>query len=446
MGQFPEAQAWYEMNTPRKINVGPSSKKLKIAIVYSRSPLPMRRADQLTVAHLIEFLSARGHEVDLYAVNAGGRRDDAETAWLNERCRNVYFYEHSVGAIISGLSKVLFRKIPIQVGLFTHGDQARDIRAAAKGGKYDIVYTYYFRSAEVTKDLGRRSGGSSAVNYLAMQLSQSLNSRRIYENAPNLFNKILYGIETKLVSRYESHIWQKFDKCVLIGPADVAEVVSLCKRFKVPEINNYIYGAHGTDLERFRPKADVLTRPNHLVFSGVMRTPTNVQAVQWFVREVWPAVLAEIPSATLSIVGREPTAEVQALSGHAGIEVTGTVPDTATKIAEASVCINPMQAGGGMQNKLIEYLASGKPIVATSVANEGVKALDGEHLVIRDCPADFATAVVSLLRDKARSDTLAAAGRKFVESNWSWEAHFLKLEEDFINASCGLNGGGVSTA
>ena len=87
-----------------------------------------------------------------------------------------------------------------------------------------------------------------------------------------------------------------------------------------------------------------------------------------------------------------------------------------------------------MQNKLIEYLACAKPAVATSVANEGLGATEGKHLLIADHPDNFADAVIELLRNPAYCKTLGAAGREFVLSHWTWEAHFLKLEEMFYNS------------
>ena len=174
--------------------------------------------------------------------------------------------------------------------------------------------------------------------------------------------------------------------------------------------------------------------PGRLVFSGVMRTPTNIQAVQWFARNVWPVVKAKVSHATWHIVGRDPSPDVRALETLDGVHVTGSVDDPAEHIALAEVCVNPMQAGGGMQNKLIEFLASARATVATSVANEGIRAVAGEHLLIADSPEDFAKAVVDLLESGHERERLASAGRDFVHANWTWEAHWLKLEQDFYDA------------
>jgi len=423
---------------PKPMVVTPASRRLRIAVVYSRVPLPMRRADQLTVAHLLAFLKERGHIVDLYSINTGAKLNERQLAWLKDTCRSVRLDEQNLRSVSRGLAQVASRLLPFQVGLFhNYAQRAAVVEAAAT---YDVIYTYYVRSAEAARGLGRGCPGASAagnrvpVSFLAYQLSQTLNTERISRNAPNLAYKLFYSVESRLMARYEARIWRHFTRSVLIGPRDLEVIEDCCRRHGARLIDNYVFGAHGTDIERYRPRPEVAIRPNHLVFSGVMRTPTNVQAVQWFVRKVWPDVRRQKPEATFAIVGREPIAEVMALAKIDGVQVTGTVPDPAEPIAQAAVCVNPMQAGGGMQNKLIEYLASSKPVVATSVANEGIRAKDGEHLLIADDPRDFARGIVGLLDDPERSSRLAAAGRRYVEENWTWEAHWLKLEKDFYDA------------
>jgi polysaccharide biosynthesis protein PslH len=426
-----------KLNLPKEMDVPRAERPLRIALVYSRLPLPMRRADQMTVAHLISFLKARGHAVDLYAINTGGNAQESDMVWLRHACRSLYLYNHDWISIARGLLQVPFRAIPLQVALFSHPGQRRDLHSKVKQGAYDVVYTYYFRSAEVSRGLGRTAASNESgapVTFLALQLSQALNTRRIATNAPNFLIRMLYHLESRLVAPYEARIWREFTHTVLIGKRDVEEIREICRSQRQPVIDNYVFGAHGTDVTRFAPRTDVREEPNHLVFSGYMRVPTNIQAVQWFARNVWPLVKAAVPQATWSIVGREPSPEVLKLAELPGVEVTGAVPDVSVHIAKAAVCINPMQAGAGMQNKLIEYLAGAKPVVATRVANEGIGATPGEHLLQTDDPTEFADAIVNLLRDQELRTKLGHAARQFVLQHWTWEAHFMELEKNFYQA------------
>jgi glycosyltransferase involved in cell wall biosynthesis len=117
-----------------------------------------------------------------------------------------------------------------------------------------------------------------------------------------------------------------------------------------------------------------------------------------------------------------------------GITVTAEVENPADYISRAALCIDPVQAGAGMQNKMVEFMAMGKPIVATTVANEGIGAEPGNHVVLADDPEDMATEILNLFAEPDRAATIGAAARKFVEQNWTWEAHFLRLEAEMLEA------------
>ena len=121
--------------------------------------------------------------------------------------------------------------------------------------------------------------------------------------------------------------------------------------------------------------------------SGVMRYAPNVEAALWFAREVWPLVRAERPEARFFLVGRDPPPAVQALDGKDGITVTGTVEDPADWIARAAVCVAPIRAAAGLQNKLLEAMAMAKAVVATPEANEGIRAPEGEAVLLAREPA-----------------------------------------------------------
>jgi hypothetical protein len=220
---------------------------------------------------------------------------------------------------------------------------------------------------------------------------------------------------------------------VLIGPADVAAVKEQCRAHGQPEIDNWIYGAHGTDADKYVPAEPGEVVPGRVIFSGSMLYPPNIQAVLWFTENVWPIVRAEVADATFVIQGQNPSKSVVKLDGQDGIWVTGTVPDMSVLIRSAQVCVNPIRAAGGMQNKLIEYMASGKAVVASSVANEGIRAPEGT-LVIADEPDAFADEVIRLLKDSESAARLGAAAREYVLSQWTWEKHFLDLEQEFYEA------------
>lgn len=416
---------------PRTMQCDHAERPLRIALVYSRVPFPMMRGDQMTVAHLISFLAARGHKTDFYTLDVDGRLSPEQDEWLNRSCRSVRTYRHTRAAMALGLVAGALTFTPIQVGIFRNRRLSRDLEKSIDAGGYDIVYCYYPRTASAIPQSLREK--EDTASFLALQLSQTLNTRRMARYERNRLKRWVYRIETVLMSRFESRIWKKFNRVVLIGPADVEAVKQQCRKHHQPEIDNWIYGAHGTDTDKYVPAKPEEVVPGRVIFSGSMSYPPNIQAVLWFVEHVWPKVRAAVPDATFVIQGRDPSTILLKLDGQDGIWVTGTVPDVGVLIRSAQVCVNPMLAAGGMQNKLIEYMACNKAVVASTIANEGIRA-PARALVIADTPQDFADEVIRLLGDSAAVQELGRQAREYVLSEWTWEKHFLDLERAFHEA------------
>ena len=259
---------------PSPMQVGQTARPLKIAVVYSRPPLPMTRTDQKTVAHLLDFLSKRGHQVDLYSLENDEPTTPEQQAWLEARCRRVTLYSQRTLRNLLGMGVGLVKGLPLQVGWFYNLQQIKSVQAAMLDGDLDIVYCYYIRSAEPIRTLLRltqapkRHKRRLPVTFLAMQLSQSLNTRRMMENFQTWRDRLIYSVEKRLVRRYEAEIWSKFHRTVLIGPQDIEEIKCVCREYGQPEIDNCFFGPHGVDVTPLRSPAGGRARPLH---PGVLR-------------------------------------------------------------------------------------------------------------------------------------------------------------------------------
>lgn len=418
-------------NVPRPMRLSPAPRRLRILIVYGRSPLPMRRGDELTVAHLLEFLAARGHVVDFVSLLPPGSELSTEHAdWLAGRCRRSILIPHGRLSVLMGTVRGLLRGWPVQVGYFSNPRQASTIQQLTATERYDLVCAYYVRTAEAVRPVAQ----AAKLSILALQISQTLNTQRLAQTAPGRLARLFYALESRRMAAYEASVWQSFDRVVLIGNKDVEAIRAACRTHGQPLIDNVLFGPHGVDIERFRPRRPDLVEPATVVLSGVMCYTPNVEAVLWFTREVWPRIRAAIPEAKLILVGRDPTAAVRALHGTCGVTVTGTVAEPAEWMARATVCVAPMRAAAGLQNKILEYFAMGRPVVATTIANEGIGATDRRELLLADTPDSFARAILELFADADLRAQLGAAARRFVEERWTWEKPFLELERAWLEA------------
>jgi polysaccharide biosynthesis protein PslH len=415
---------------PRPMRVDPAPYSLRILFLYSRPPLPMARGDEATVAHLLEFLHARGHTVDFLTLVPKGHRWRAEhLAWLESRCRRVETIPLGVAESMKEGVRGLARGWPFQIGYLLSRRQLARAAELAVTQDYDLAYAYYVRSAEALLAT-RRSRAHKT--YLALQLSQTLNTRRLARTAATLRERLFYRFEQHRMAAYEARIWQKVDGVVLIGPSDLEAIRAACAAEGQPPIDNHIWGPHGVDTARFAPRRRSLEEPGTVLMSGVMRYAPNVEAARWFVAEVWPEIRKCRPAARFILVGRDPTPAIQSLHGRDGITVTGTVDEPADWIARAEVCVAPIRAAAGLQNKILEAMAMAKAVVATPEANEGIAATADRDLLVADGARAFADAVLGLLDDAERRAALGDRARDFVEAEWTWEGPFLKLEAAFL--------------
>ena len=365
----------------------------------------------MTVDRLIRFLAGRGVEVDLACFVENESEDRALRGELGPVCRRIATVRLPSWRAYANTALSLPTREPMQVAYYRSAEMARLVRERVARERYDLVYVHLIRMAEYARKL-------PLPKVIGLQISQALNLQRMVDNVGDPARRFFYRVEARKVRPYEAAICRDFDRVFLVGQRDIDEIA------KTAPVDNALVQPHGQDVPGPARLAQAKREPFAIVMSGVMATYTNVDAATWFAREIFPLVEREVPEASFWIVGRQPQREVLALARPPRVVVTGEVPDVSDWLLRAAVGVAPLRIGAGMQNKLVQAMAAGLPVVATPVANEGIRATDGEHLWLREDPRAFADAVVTLLRDRAARERLGAAARCFVERSWTWEAHF----------------------
>lgn len=186
---------------------------------------------------------------------------------------------------------------------------------------------------------------------------------------------------------------------------------------------------NGVDIDYFNPSADFESvEPDNIdvVFTGAMDYWANVDAVLWFVENVWPSIRSVKPNASFYIVGGNPSTQILALDGKQGIQVTGRVEDVRPYIQQARVSVAPLQIARGIQNKVLEALAMAKPVIATSMAIEGITAKTN-NIKVTDDPEEFA----ALVCDFINQPTDAQENRQWIIDNLQWTATLSGLTKLF---------------
>lgn len=176
----------------------------------------------------------------------------------------------------------------------------------------------------------------------------------------------------------------------------------------------------GVDTEALTPAPEP-DGPPRLLFTGTLSYPPNSQGIGWFADRVWPEVRRQVPDAQLEIVGRGPPPGVLALGDRPGITVVGPVPVMGPYFERAHAVVVPILTGAGIRVKIVEAMAAGRAIVSTSLGWEGLPHVrPGEHLLVGDQPAEFAQAVIRLLREPGLRDQLAGDARSLAERHYDW--------------------------
>lgn len=188
---------------------------------------------------------------------------------------------------------------------------------------------------------------------------------------------------------------------------------------------------NGVDAEFFSPRADCVSPfasgQIPLVFTGAMDYWPNADAVIWFVAEVLPRLRERWPTLHFHIVGRSPTPAVQALAGEA-VSVTGTVPDVRPYLQHAAAVVAPLRLARGIQNKILEAMAMGRPVVAAGSCVQAIAATEGLELLAAVEVDDYVRQLDGLLQDAAKAAAIGAAGRARVLASYSWEAHLSGID------------------
>lgn len=389
---------------------------MKLLLISPRSPWPPKMADAMTMDRMLRFLVERGHAVDLYTYVESDEVASALREELGGICRTIETVHIATWRSYLNTALTLPGRLPMAVQYYHSPEMNRLVEAWVAGGEGDLVYAHSIRTAEPVRHL-------ATPKVLGMQISQALNLGRMVELASDPLRKIFYTIERGKVRPYEAKLCADFDRVILCGPADIAEIE------KTEPFPNAVICPHGQDVPSLSRVRDAPRDPGAIVLSGVMSTYTNVDAATWFANEVFPRITAEVPEAQFWIVGRDPQRGVRELARRPGITVTGEVPDVYDWLCRAEVGVTPTRIAAGMQNKLVQAMACELPVVATSQANEGIRGTDGEHLFVSDDPAQMADRIISLLRDAAARERIGRAARRFVEDHWTWEANFEKFEQ-----------------
>jgi len=400
--------------------------ELRILYITPYVPSPIR----VRPYNLIRSLSDRGHlltVVSAYASN--GELLEAEA--LRRHCHRLEPLPVSRRESLWNCLRTLPTSMPLQsVYCWTPRMRARiadELRANGRNGPpYDLVHVEHLRGARYGLQLGVDIPVVwDAVDCISYLFEQAARRSRMP------FGRLVTRLELPRTRRYEAQLLGLFDHVLVTSPVDKQALERLASTRR-PEDTGYHPApisviTNGVDLGYFRP-LPCRRETEVLIFTGKMSYHANATTVLYLAEEIMPHIWAQHPEAELWVVGKDPPARVRSLGRDRRITVTGYVPDLRPYLGRATVSVNPIAYGAGIQNKILEAMAMATPVVATPQACSALRARHGEHLLVAEGSAAFARQVVRLLDDPGLCRSIGMGGRSYVERHHGWQSVAAELE------------------
>ncbi|HEY3111115.1 MAG TPA: glycosyltransferase family 4 protein [Chloroflexota bacterium] len=246
-----------------------------------------------------------------------------------------------------------------------------------------------------------------------LELSQYLDPARRAAGLPARVRPMLTALK---LGAYLRRALPRFAACTVVSERERQNLRQL-----VPGYSRVSVIPNALDLSRYQGSFGQ-PEPNSLVFPGALTYDANRDAAEYFLGSVLPLVATAEPAVALRITGSTAGVDLSTLPRHPAARYTGYVPDIRPVVAQSWASVVPLRLGGGTRLKILESMALGTPVVATSKGAEGLEATDGQNILIADDPAAFADKLVALLRSPELRERLAAGGRRLVEARYDWRA------------------------
>jgi glycosyltransferase involved in cell wall biosynthesis len=394
---------------------------MRLLMLMPRAPYPADHGAALRNFYLMKWLGSH-HDVSVVAYGDPGNYKVKQV--LEGYVRDVHLVPPPRRSMIQRLTGMVTSREPDLAKRLWSQPYVDVLRSLLARQMFDVVQIEgleMFRLWTTASD-GRQGTGPIIVldEHNAEYVLQE-SARRISLGQGKLGPALYSLIQARRLRRYEREACRIADGVIAVSKDDAAALAALCPTLNLAIIPN---GVDTTLYQRRRCE----TTGQRVLFIGKMDYRPNVDAVEWFCRAVWPLVRQERPDARFRIVGRDPTARVQALGQIPGVEVMGEVSDERPEFEQADLLVVPMRMGSGVRLKVLQSMAMAVPLVSTSLGMSGVPARPGVEYVRADAAPDFARGVVQVLGDSRLRGLLGEAGRRLVCQEFDWRVIMPRLD------------------
>lgn len=380
---------------------------MRILYLCHRLPYPPDKGEKIRAFYELQALG-REHAVDLFTL----AHSDTELGLrspLLKHCRTVTVAEIKPFESRLRALPYLLTDAPLTVPCFRSATLLRETRNALAKRSYDRIFIYSSTMAQYVE-------GVTGLPVIVDLVDVDSDKWRQYAASTSAPLSLVYRREALCLRNFERRLCELAD-CVVVTTAREA---SLVREISPPA--NVRVVANGVNTDYFQPpRVEAHDRPPVVIFTGDMSYFPNQEATEYFARTVFPLVRAAVDTARFVVVGRNPGRAVRRLARIPGVTVTGFVPDVRTYFAKAVVAVAPFLIAAGIQNKILEAMASGLPVAGTSRAVQGLTPDVAGMVEIGDSPEELAGKIVTLLRNPQMAARKGRAGRERLAADYDWD-------------------------
>jgi sugar transferase (PEP-CTERM/EpsH1 system associated) len=390
---------------------------MNILYICHKVPYPPNRGGKIRSFNMIRHLSQK-HSV-VVASLAHSERELQESAGLSDYCESVIVDVVPDKVRWMQAVKALPTAMPSSAAYFSSKRLHRRIQEKTRQMKFDVVFVHCAFVAEYALNVDARLKILDYGDLDSAKWAEYSTSKPFPLSAG-------YWLEAKKLRRYERNLISHFDRCTVTTEGEREEFMTL----GVPKSCTVI--PNGVDTTYFSKKEKADFDGSAVVFLGRMDYFPNIDGVCYFVERVLPLIRQSMPDVEFRIIGSNPSKRVLALSQHPGVVVTGHVPDVRCYLQDAALSVAPLRIARGTQNKILESMAMGIPVVATPCAAKGICAVPGRDLLVAEDPALFARHTLDLLQNPQLRGNLSEAGQRQVKASHLWPGS-MQILDDLIS-------------
>jgi sugar transferase (PEP-CTERM/EpsH1 system associated) len=315
----------------------------------------------------------------------------------------------------------LFQKEPFSVKYSYLSRMEKELGRLLRAEEFDLIICEWTPYAHYLKNVIHSHKILMAHNVEYQQW------QRMYEVTFNPLKKILFYNQWQSMVNFEKEYFKIFDTIIAVSDLDKKLIHKMSNYDKVFVVEN------GVDLDYFKPQPT--ERKDRVIFTASMDAFANQNASVYFAEKIFPLLKRKLPSMEFYIVGRAPSQAIIDLGKTDGITVTGAVVDVRPYIAQSSVAVVPILAGGGSRLKILEAMAMGIPVVSTSVGAEGLEVENGKDILITDSEEQFVEQILQCHNNSNLRTRLTLNALELVKNKYGWEYLGGKLNQ-YLARTC----------